>query len=768
MATRRALIESFLKTGGYESTSGNRGLIVVQGFFRRLALIVVVMLIAGAPAAQEIQRPPQDHPKVVLVLSGGGARGFAHIGVLRVLEELHIAPDLIVSTSMGSIVGGMYASGWSPDEIEEVVKSIDWDGIFTDSVPRTEHSFRRKQDNRPVMIDGQLHFNGLKPTMPSGVIQGQKLNLVLSAVESMAVTTTDFDRLPIPFRAVAADIATGEAVVISSGNIAQAMRASMSVPGALPPVMLDGRELVDGGIAANLPIGIAKDLGAQHIIAVDISSPLISEDEELGSFLQIYQHLNSLLTVSNRDRDVALLGPGDLLIRPELGDISFISFDRAHEAAEIGEETARRDADSLRRFAAGDQRWAEFSSRPRATPNGERTIENVRIDNTSHVGDRLVRDALTLDVPENFDASTLISALLELHSTRYFGNIGFHIEEAEDSKELVVSTPPPKWGRGSLKFGVGFFDDFSGDDGYALTVRHQLLPVNRRGGEWETFFEIGTVGGIASEFYQPLDWKMRWFVAPSAEYLRGTQKIWFEGKAIAEYKFRTAEARLAAGRVLGKWGELRLGAFTSDVRGKPLIGDPDFESGSERRGGGTLSFRIDTEDSVVFPRSGADVKILYTVSSETLGAETEFERIWGSASYAQSFGEYTILPYIEYGDNLEPAESFFDLFFVGGFGRLSGLGEKELFGERVMLARLVAYRRLVNFNVVGMQVLIYAGGSIEAGNAYFEDEPLTWDSLQNAWSLFVGADTFIGPIFIGYGHSEGGRDRVYFSIGHQF
>jgi NTE family protein len=742
--------------------------IVVQDCFRRLALIVVVMLIAGATAAQEAPKPPQDHPKVVLVLSGGGARGFAHIGVLRVLEELHIAPDLIVSTSMGSIVGGMYASGWSPDEIEEVVKSVDWDGIFTDKVPRTDLSFRRKQDSRPVMIDGRLHFNGFKPTISSGVIQGQKLNLLLSALESMAVTSTDFDRLPIPFRAVAADIANGEAVVISSGNLAQAMRASMSVPGALPPVMLDGRELVDGGIAANLPVGIAKDLGAERIIAVDISSPLLSEDQELGSFIQIYQHLNSLLTASNRDRDVALLGPDDLLIRPDLGDISFISFDRAHDAAAIGEETARRDTDSLRRFAAGDQRWAEFSSRPRATPDEEMTIESVRIDNTSHVGDRLVRDALTLDVPEIFDTDTLIQSLLELYNTRYFGRIGFHIEEAEGGKELVVDTPPPSWGPGSLQFGVGFFDDFSGDDGYALTVRHQLLPVNRRGGEWETFFEIGTVGGIASEFYQPLDWKMRWFVAPSAEYLRGTQKIWFEGEAVAEYEFRTAEARLAAGRVLGKWGELRFGAFTSDVRGKPLIGNPEFESTSERRGGGTLSFRIDTEDSVVFPRSGADVNILYTVSSETLGAETEFERIWGSASYAQSFGEFTIVPFIEYGDNLKPAESFFDLFFIGGFGRLSGLGEKELFGERVMLARLLGYRRLLNLNIVGLKVLIYAGGSIEAGNAYFEDEPLTWDSLQYAWSLFIGADTFIGPAIIGYGHSEGGRDRVYFSIGHQF
>lgn len=210
-----------------------------------LFCLLVTWLIAAGPLSAE--EPAETGPELVLVLSGGGARGVAHIGVIRVLEELQIAPDMVVGTSMGSIIGGLYAAGWSADDMQELVETIDWKNVFTDRVDRQDRSFRRKQDDRPVMIKTRLHFDGLKPVLPSGVIDGQRLELILRVVETLSPAPTDFDELPIPFRAVAADIATGEAVVIDSGSLAMAMRASMSVPGAVPPVTIDGRALVDGG-----------------------------------------------------------------------------------------------------------------------------------------------------------------------------------------------------------------------------------------------------------------------------------------------------------------------------------------------------------------------------------------------------------------------------------------------------------------------------------------------------------------------------------------
>ncbi|MEJ2581485.1 MAG: patatin-like phospholipase family protein [Acidobacteriota bacterium] len=711
-----------------------------------------------------------EEPKLVLVLSGGGARGIAHIGVIRVLEELHIAPDLIVGTSMGSIIGGLYAAGWSPDEMEEIVRAIDWEQIFTDRVERKHRSFRRKQDDRPVMIQGRIHFDGFKPVLPSGVIDGQRLEAALRSIEALSVQATDFDNLPIPYRAVAADISSGEAVVISSGSLATAMRASMSVPGVLPPVEIADRKLVDGGITANLPIGIAQDLGAKRIIAVDISSPLLDEEgERLGSFMSIYNHLNSLLTARNRERDVALLQPDDALIIPDLGDISFVSFDRVQEAVAIGEEAARLQIDELRQFSATDARWSEFDGRERARGLESLEIDRIRLENSSGVDDRLVRKALTIRPPEIFDWKSLGSDILDLYNTRYFGVVDFGINEIEeDMHELVLRTPPPPQGRGTLQFGVGFLDDFDGGSTYHVQTRHQFIPANRRGGEWETTLQLGTVFGARTSFYQPLDWGMKWFVEPSLTYELGTQEIWLLGQALADYKFRSVDARIAAGRTLGKWGEFRLSVFTGDNRGSPRIGLPEFDSESAGRGGGEARFRVDTEDSVVFPRVGANFDLRYSLSSESLGSDTGFEQIWGKASYAWSFGENTIVPSVEYGENRKPLDSFFNVYFLGGLFRLSGLGNKELFGDSIALARLVGYRRMFQFEAAGLKFKIYVGLSLEAGNAYFDGQEISWNSMLKGGSVFVGGDTFIGPIIFAYGRTEGNRDRFYLAIGDTF
>jgi NTE family protein len=318
-----------------------------------LGWCLCIALVAPPARASEPAPPEAERPKLALVLSGGGARGVAHVGVLKVLEELHVVPDMVVGTSMGAVVGGLYAAGWRPDQIEELVRTVDWEGVFTDAVPRRDKSFRRKQDDRPVLIQGRLAFDGLKPALPSGVIRGQKLEILLHTLELLSVQTTDFDDLPIPYRAVAADLTTGEAVALSSGSLATAIRASMSIPGAFPPVKMDNLNLVDGGVAANLPIGIARDLGADEIIAVDISSPLIAEGENFETFASIVRHLNGLLTAGNVARDLELLGPNDLLIRPDLGDITFISFDRVEEAETIGEQAARAVAAELEGYAGG-------------------------------------------------------------------------------------------------------------------------------------------------------------------------------------------------------------------------------------------------------------------------------------------------------------------------------------------------------------------------------------------------------------------------------
>ncbi len=728
-----------------------------------LAILTATTTIAQSPA-----QAPESNEKLVLVLSGGGARGAAHIGVLKVLEELHVAPDLIVGTSMGSIVGGLYAAGWSPTEIEELLASIDWNGIFSDEVHRSELSFRRKQDDRPVLIQARLYFKGFKPYLPGGILGGQRLELLMDALQTESASGADLDDLNIPYRAVAADIATGQPVVIDNTTLATAMRASMSIPGAFSPVELDGRKLVDGGSVANLPVGIAKQLGATSVIAVDISSPLTADEDELESFFSVFNQLNSLLTVGNRDRDAALLDDGDVLVQPDLGDISFIGFDRALEAVAIGEAAAREMADTLARFATeDDEKWDAYLTRQRRRPRGPMTIDRIRIVNTAPISDAVVRHALSLEPPESYEPSTLLGDLMQLHSLRYFGIIDYRIDGEEGDRELVITTPPRPSGRGSVEVGFGFSDDFDGNTGYTLSARHQLLAVNRRGGEWQNILQLGTVGLFESQFYQPLDGAMRWFVEPSLGFRREIANLWAGGKPVVQYQIEDVAARLAAGRVFGRWGELRATAFAADFKATPRIGDPGFPSDDERRGGFSLGFTVDTVDQVAFPSRGVAAHAYYERSSEALGAENDTDLAAARVGYSMSFGRNTLTPYLEYGENFETTLDYLNLFKLGGLGRLSGLGDNELLGEKIALARLLYYYRVTDFRAAGFGVQLYVGASLEAGNVYARHEPITGSSLLTAWSLFIGSDTPLGPVYLGYGRSED-RDRFYFTIGDRF
>src|SRR5678815_4756903 len=289
-------------------------------------------------------------PRIGLVLSGGGARGLAHVGVLKVLEELRVPVHCVTGTSMGAIVGGAYAAGATASELEQFVRKADWDDVFRDSPPRTEISTRRKIDDYKTLFAPEYGVTPSSLFLPKGLIAGVSIEGFFRQLTQQVVEVGDFDRLPIPFRAVAADIETGEAVVLSRGSLSRAMRASMSVPGAIAPVEIDGRLLVDGGIANNLPIDEARKLCGDVIIAVNISTPALKRDE-ISSALTVGTQLINFLGKANVERQLASLGQRDVLIAPELGDISAGSFERAADAIRIGEAQARALADSLRRYS---------------------------------------------------------------------------------------------------------------------------------------------------------------------------------------------------------------------------------------------------------------------------------------------------------------------------------------------------------------------------------------------------------------------------------
>jgi NTE family protein len=294
-----------------------------------------------------------------------------------------------------------------------------------------------------------------------------------------------------------------------------------------------------------------------------------------------------------------------------------------------------------------------------------------------------------------------------------------------------------------------------------------MLAANRRGGEWQNVVQLGDRGIAATSFYQPLDPAMRWFVHPAASYARYQQLLWFEGEPLAEYVVTEGRVQLDVGRVFGNWGELRLTSFYSSNDGETRIGFDLLPELSNNLAGVGGLFRIDTRDATLFPTRGWDVRARYRYSLDGLGSDVEFQQAYLGAQYSFSFGAHTVAPYVEYSANADDLSAFTSVN-LGGLGRLSGLGTNELVGRDLAFARLRYQYRLARVDLAGIRVRLYAGATLEAGNVYNEGDPLTWDSFRQSASVFLGAVTPIGPLYLVYGRAEGGRDRVYFAIGESY
>jgi NTE family protein len=732
-----------------------------------VAVLAAASLVA-TPAQAQTDTPAPKRPKVVLVLSGGGARGSAHIGVIKVLEEYHVPIDLVVGTSMGSIVGGLYASGWSVDEIEAKITTIDWGSVFDDKLQRQDKTFRRKEDDARFLIPLKMRFKKWKPYFPPSVIGGQNLELLFQGLAIEATGETDFDRFPIPYRAVATDLSDGRAVVLRSGSLATAMRASMSLPGIFPPVELDGKPLSDGGMAANFPIRIARELGADVVIGVDITSPL-RKKEQLGNILTRIDQVTSLLTNANKEEDMNAVVPGDLIIVPDLGDISFSDFAKAGETITRGEAAAHAAETRLRALAVPDAEWAAYVARHHRRPQSELVVDKVVIENTGPLSDAIVERRIVVPTGKPLDEADLAKQITRLYGLDVFGSIHHDFERTDGEGVLKVQVPPKPYGRNSLQFGFFVSNDFKGNLGVDLTVSHLLMPVNRSGGEWRNTFQFGTHNVAGTEYYQPLEPSMAWVFDAQFRYRRNQYRLFSpDGDALAEYSFSTLDGSAGFGRVFGRWGELRVGAYRSSGEGHPRIGVAAFPAVGAEDGGVSADFLADTADSTTWPRRGTEARVHYRQSLTSMGAEESGKFASLRIGKAMTIGKDVVFLSFEGQDIIEGLPVIDNVAILGGFLRLSGLHDDQLIGMKGGLARVMYYRELTKFNLGSMTQRMYAGFSLEAGGVYNTGDPVTWPSLRRAGSIFVGADTVLGPAYLGYGYEESGQQSAYIIIGRRF
>ncbi len=706
-----------------------------------------------------------DRPRIGLVLGGGGARGAAHIGVLKELERLRIPIDVIAGTSMGAIVGGLYASGMTAAELEELVGSLDWAGAVSDKPQREDLSFRRKQDDAEFPIDFELGVRGTDLVLPKGVIQGQKLDLLLRELTLRTSHIDDFDDLPVPFRAIASDIEHGEAYVMGSGDLARSIRASMSVPGVFAPVQIDDRLLVDGGLIGNLPIDVMQSLGVDVIIAVDVEFPLYVRDE-LESALTISEQMLTILIRKETLRQIDRLGERDVLIRPELGIYGSTNFSQILDTIEPGEAAARAQSEKLQALVVDEatlcrlRRASDCLLRPTIPAGvcsggarGQAVAGRARV--APQRQSRAIRS--TRGYSPQMRTGFTDCSCTSTSATRWSN------EDGATGVEYRATTK--SWGPNFLQFGVSLEDDFEGSTGFNLAARMTRAGLNRLGAEWRTDLRLGTDPRLFTEFYQPLSFDSRWFVAPRLEMGQSNLNVFSMNETIARLRVSEAETGLDFGRELGTSGEFRVGAFRGLGEARVKVGDPALPNIDFDTGGAFANLRFDTLDNAQFPRSGTRADLRWTLSRPGLGADTEFDTIAGEVASIWSRGKSTLQLGLAYATTLESDNTVQDYFPLGGFLRMSGLERGEISGPHAALAKLVYYRRIGNTTGGILDTPIYFGVSLEAGNVWQSRSDMSVDQLRVNGSIFTGIDTFIGPVYLAAGFAEQGRNNFYLFIG---
>lgn len=726
-----------------------------------LALVPGAAAAAGDAAAGR-------RPVVGLVLSGGGALGATHVGVLKVLEELNVPVDIVTGTSMGSIVGGLYALGLNANELESLVAGVDWGKTFEDNPPRGALPVRRKQEDYGFLLDAKLGLKDGSLQLPAGLIQGQRLTLMLRELTVRAHDIRSFDDLPIRYRAVAADLETGEQVILKGGNLATAMRASMSVPGFLPPVEVDGRLLVDGGVANNLPVDVARAMGAEVLIVVDIPT-ILKKRDQLTTSLDIAGQMLSVLIQQNSLPQIASLGPRDILIRPDLGDRGSADFDRILEMIPPGEAAARGQADRLRALSLPP---ADYLAERKA--RGTETVETpviafIDIDNRTKVSDRRLRAGIRQPLGKPLDVKQMEEDFTLLYGSGLYEQIDYRLVDRGGQTGLEVTATEKAWAKDYIRLGLALESDADGDSTYAIGAGITLTALNSYGAESRNEVAFGDTQRLVSEFYQPLQPETGLYLLPAVSYSRIDVRANGGDGSASEFRTTRGEASLALGYEWGSDLDARIGLRFG-------VGDVDRRTGTSPSGTegafqvGSLDARIvhDTLDSVNFPNEGSLVRVSLGLSRPELGADDDYARLEASALKAFTWGADTVIVAGTGGTALRGRLPTYDRLQLGGLFNLSGYARDELSTENLVRGSLVYMRRLTERAPLFFDLPLYLGGSLETARLDSSLQDADFDRRAFGSSVFLGADTPLGPAYVAVGQGDGGRTAGYVYFGKLF
>ncbi|AUI70305.1 patatin-like phospholipase family protein [Beggiatoa leptomitoformis] len=726
--------------------------------------------LAAESSASVASSTAPPHPKIGIALSGGGARGMAHIGVLKALEELHVPIDYIAGTSMGSVVGGLYASGLTTNDLDKAAYEINWAGMFRSEPDREQLTYREKQNQRRLFnLEAGVGAHGL--SVPSGFIGAQDLFLNLRYM-TQGINVDHFDQLPIPFKAVATDLNSGEAVLLEKGDLALALRASMAVPFAFSPVEIDGRVLVDGGILDNIPTDVVRQMGANIVIAVNIETPL-EQIEANSSFLTVAKQSLYVSLIQNSRK---AMKDADMVIIPDIAEYGATDFAKAAGLIAKGYEATMKKKTMLSSLALSPEEYEKYKSalRVRATkfipfkdvikPVAIHFTGNKRTD--SHIlmakAEGLVGQAVTKEQIEHVTRRIM--------SLNEFEQVFYKVEKnAQGEDEISFEVKEKSWGADYVRFGINASTTFDAKTDFNLLIRHERLNINALGGEWINELAVGTSYSFLTQFYQPLDYKQRFFVEPYASWIRTFPSIFKQQQGIGEYDISGLRLGGNVGMNFGNVAVAKLGLQHDDLSYKLRIGNSEeLPVGHFQRTGIVVDVGYDSLDDRVFSLKGTKIRLIGYAFEESLGSDEDYQKV--SLYFRQHLpigDQATLMTDINFDSTLRSEAPSYDSFSAGGINLLAGYPEGDIGGQHALVLKVGGL-----FKTAALQQ--YLPGdvrlltSLHAGNAWDKLEDVKLNDLLFGGLGAVVWDSPLGMVLFGTGYTEGGSVRFLISLGNLF
>jgi NTE family protein len=737
---------------------------------KRLCLLLVLALFAFPAQA--------ERPKIGLALAGGGAKGSAHIAVLELLEANNIPVDYIAGTSIGAYIGGLYALGHSAAEIRQIMYSADLGSGFSDAIDREKLPYRVKRQHDKFNAGLELGYGHGELLLPWGVLYGQSMSMTFRRSVGNIPNFASFDELAIPFRAVATDLATSNTVVLDHGDLLRAMKASATVPGALVPVNIEGKFLVDGGMAENLPVKQVKLMGADIIIAVDISAPLLDIDE-ISNALSVLEQISSFLTVKNIDSAKEFLDDGDIYIRPDIDHLSTSNFSAMNEAFNAGKAAAEQQLEALQRLSIDAGEYLQYQRQKRRKLDalklaGERPVAKIILTNNSHFNDDFLLHSLGLETDLPISSEELNAAIDRLYSLDRFELVEAVFEDTDVGRVLIVDVVEKSWGPNYLEMGLGWEDDFTLDSIIDLDFAYTVGNITDNNGEWRNELGIGTNKNFRSEVHLPLDKIQRFYLSAVYEYSRENKNVFIENERALILDQKTYRLDLGLGYKLGHLSIAEVG-FTferGDINNEVFLGD-DVRY---RTPGVFLRYGYDSLDRISFPSQGNRLTMALIHRDEDVSGEPIFDNgldqnIYRSTQFlldwkgATSRGNNGIIGQASLAYLDSEIDESIHYVALGGFLNLSGYHRDALIGNKKVFG-VVAYQYNLGRSLFGLKNFpIFVGASIEAGNVWPASESINFAELIAAGSIYMSTDSKLGPVALAYGFTEDNNSSIYFYLG---